>query len=164
MKGRERTQKWYLKNESEVMHDLGLKPAKGSGNGWIEKEDGENEYVIAQLKSTDKQSYKLNLLDLEKLEYHAAISNKIPMFIIQFLKNDSRYALVAIDDIPKIAEYIETGKTNPDPLPLDLALSEDQAIEILKAKPKKKIGSSKSAREKFFKDKEKAWEDKKWKK
>jgi Holliday junction resolvase len=156
-KGRQRTQKWYLKNEAEVMQDLGLKPAKGSGNGWVEKEDGENDYVIAQLKSTDKESYKINQLDLEKLEYHAMVSSKTPMFVIQFLNNDSRYALVSIEDIPKIAEYINTGrieKTQSEPI---IELSE------LPKKDINKIKSSKSSRDKFFKDKEKAWENRKWK-
>ena len=58
-----RNGKFYRKNEREVMKNLGLKPTKNSGSGWIEKEDGENETIIAQLKSTDSESIKVNLLD-----------------------------------------------------------------------------------------------------
>lgn len=156
-KGRQRSQKWYLKNEAEVMKDLGLKPTKGSGGGWIEKEDGQNDYVIAQLKSTDKESYKLNKLDLEKLEYNAMVTKKIPIFIIQFLSDDSRYALMAIEDIPKIAEYINTG---------EVANVSDEEIIILedtKTKPPKKvISSGSSARERFNKQKQKEWENRRW--
>jgi hypothetical protein len=157
-KGRERTQKFYFKNEAEVMRDLGLEPTKGSGSSWIEKEDGENDFVLAQLKSTDKQSYKLSQLDIEKLEYHAMVSNKIPMFVLQFLNKDSRYALVAIEDIPKLAEYINTGEIK--------GMDENHTInipDVKQKKPKKKIKSSKSAREQFFKEKEEAWENRKYK-
>lgn len=159
-KGRERTVKFYFNNEKEVMEDLGLIPTKGSGSSWLEKEDGENDFVIAQLKSTDKASYKLNLLDIEKLEYHASVSNKVPMFVIQFLKNDSRYALVAIEDIPLLAEYINTGKVSK-------TLREpiiDFEEPVKKAPKKPAIKSSKNAREKFFKDKAKAFENRKWSK
>lgn len=154
MKGRERKAKFYFRNEEEVLKELGLKPAAGSGNGWIDKEDGENDYVICQLKSTDKQSYKLNKLDLEKLEYHSNVSNKIPLFVIQFLKDNSRYALMNIEDIPKIAEYIETGETHIENINLDI-------VETKPKQNKNKIKSSKSDREKFFEERSKEWEEKK---
>lgn len=158
-KGRERSAKFYLKNEYEVMKDLGLKATKGSGNTWIDKEDGQNDHIICQLKSTDKESYKLTQLDLEKLEYNAMVSRKIPMFLLQFLNKDSRYAIVALEDIPKIAKYINTG---------EIEKPQESLIELQDIKPKKpnkpKISSSKNAREKFFKEKEKKWEERKWQK
>lgn len=141
------------------MKDLGLKPASGSGNGWIEKEDGENDHIIAQLKSTDKTSYKITQLDLEKLEYHANIANKVPMFIIQFLNEDTRYALMAIEDIPLVAQYINTGEVE---MPTREPLFNPEDVTPKKSS-KPKIGSSKSARDKFNKDKQKAWEERKWK-
>lgn len=157
VKGRERSQKWYFQNEKEVMRELGFKPASGSGAGWLEKEDGENDHLIAQLKSTDKQSYKLNLLDLQKLEHHALVSGKVPVFIIQFLGNDTRYALTEIENLPAVAEYIETGTVNQTPIePL-----------ILDDKPKKRkkkptIKSSADAREEFNRQKQEAWEGRKF--
>ena len=159
-KGRQRSTKWYFQNEKEVIQELGLTPTKGSGSNWVEKEDGENDHVLAQLKSTDHRSYKLNQLDLEKLEYHASVSNKIPMFVIQFLNNDSRYALVQIEDIPLLAEYIKTGEIQHSV----------QAPIIDLEKPKKpkqskpKVVSSKSARDKFYKEKQQAFEERKYKK
>lgn len=160
VKGRERTTKFYFKNEKEVMQELGLVPTKGSGSSWLEKEDGSNDYVIAQLKSTDKASYKLNQLDLEKLEYNAAVSSKVPMFVIQFLNNDSRYALMAIEDIPKIAQYINTGYIEEaDRMPM-------MDLEDVKPKRKKKpkIVNSKSARDQFFTEKQDAWENRRFNK
>jgi hypothetical protein len=158
-KGRERSQKWYFQNEKEVMIELGFTPAKGSGSGWIDKEDGENDYLIAQLKSTDKQSYKLNQLDIEKLEYHAMVSRKTPVFVIQFLNKDSRYALMAIDDIPKVAEYIKTGEIIKHSE--ELILSPEDDIKPKKSKPT--IKSNANARDKFNKQRQKDWEDRKWK-
>jgi hypothetical protein len=162
-KGRERSQKWYFKNEKEVMKDIGLTPAKGSGSGWVEKEDGENDYIIAQLKSTDKESYRINQLDIEKLEYHATVSNKIPLFIIQFLNKDSRYALVALEDIPMVAQYLTIGQAitsshNP------LITSDEHVDNKPKVKPKQKIKSDPNARQKFFDQKQKAFEERKWNK
>lgn len=157
MKGRQRSQKWYLANEKEVMEDLGLKATPGSGSSWIAREDGENEYVLAQLKSTDKQSYTLKQLDLDKLEHNATVSKKIPLFVIQFLNNDSRYALMNIDDIPLIAEYIKTGsiKNIPDVPTINL----DEPVKKVK---KPKIKSSSNAREQFFKEKQQAFENRKY--
>lgn len=154
-KGRERTTKWYFKNEAEVMKELGLKPAKGSGSGWVEKEDGSNDYVIAQLKSTDKESYKLNQIDLQKLEYNALVSSKIPLFLLQFLNNDSRYAIVKLEDIPLLAKYIETGHVEIKETVIELEDEPKQKQHV------KKIGSSAKAREKFFKDKEESWNKRK---
>lgn len=159
-KGRERTTKFYFNNEKEVMESLGLKPTKGSGSNWVEKEDGENDHVLAQLKSTDKESYKVTQLDLEKLEYHAMVANKIPMFIIQFLNKDSRYALVAIDDISKIAEYIETGDVEKIDYEVPVNLNEPKK----KKRNKPKIKSNADARKRFFEEKEKQWEERKWRK
>ena len=63
-----RSGKFYRKNEKEVMESLGLKPTYNSGSGWVEKEDGQNEDVICQLKSTDAQSIKINQKDIRILE------------------------------------------------------------------------------------------------
>lgn len=160
-KGRQRTQKWYLKNESEVMRELGLEPQPGSGNGDA-KEDGENDHVLAQLKSTDKQSFSVKKLDMEKLEYHAALCHKVPMFIVQFLSDDSRYALVKIEDIPNLAQYIETGTTTvQDNLVADLAQSFQEPEK--KRKPKtKRVTSSQSAREAFYAEADEAYQNRKW--
>lgn len=161
-KGRQRSAKWYFSNEEEVMRELGLKPTPGSGSQWTHKEDGENDYVLAQLKSTDKQSYSLKQLDLDKLEYNAMVAHKLPMFVIQFLNKDARYALLRIEDIPKIAEYIRTGEVQKPTESLFVDLNDD--YEETKPKVKRKIKSSASAREQFYKEKEQAWEERKWRK
>lgn len=139
--------KFYSKNEKEVMKDLGLTPAPASGAGWIVKEDGENELSMVQLKSTDSTRYTLDMLDMKKLEYHAQVSNKIPIFLVQFLQEDRMYAIVPVDSILDLSKALETGHVQ----------------ERISIKPEKLVSSralirsSKTSRDKFFEEKEKQY-------
>lgn len=160
VKGRERTQKWYLENEKHVMSFLGLTPCKGSGNGAVEKEDGYNDKVLAQLKSTDKMSYKMDHFDLEKLSYHAMYSNKLPLFVLEFLKYDELWLCCKVEDILAIVaslfeeSLIQYFKEDPDVI-LDLDLSEDPEEEI-EWKPPKAIKSD--GFDKYNQDRKKRYE------
>ena len=104
-----RSTKFYRKNEAEVMQKLGLKPTKNSGAGWVEKEDGQNDYLIAQLKSTDAQSIKVNLRDIEVMEANAIIAHKVPVFVIQFLSTDDVFIMARPSDMKHVVDYIDTG-------------------------------------------------------
>lgn len=148
-----RSGKFYRRNESEIMESLGLIPTKNSGSGWIEKEDGQNENVICQLKSTDAQSIKINKLDIEKLEYNAGVSKKIPVFAINFLSDNSTYLLVKPEDLSMVSEYIKTGENNACKNSFyDLQLGEETVTRKVKT-----ISSSKSARESFYQEKERKY-------
>ena len=102
-----RSGKFYSQNEKRTLKALGLTPAPASGAGWVVKEDGENETLMVQLKSTDSLSYRINRvvmkrisrLDMKKLEFHAEVSNKVPVFLVQFLKDDRLYAIVDVNNI-----------------------------------------------------------------
>ena len=107
-----RSTKFYRKNEAEVMESLGLKPTKNSGSGWVEKEDGQNDYVICQLKSTDAQSIKVNQSDIRILEKNAMVAHKVPVFAIQFLNTGEVWLMAKPEDFTSVAEYIETGTTS----------------------------------------------------
>lgn len=135
-----RSFKFYRKNEADVMESLGLKPTLNSGSTWIEKEDGQNDYVICQLKSTDAQSIKINQNDIRKLEYNALTSHKVPMFAIQFLNTGEVWLMVKPLDIQNIVNYIETGECEVERINL---LEEKEEIK------RKIISSSLSAREEF---------------
>ena len=144
-----RSFKFYRKNEEEVMKSLGLKPTKNSGSGWIEKEDGQNDYVICQLKSTDAQSIKVNQKDIRTLEKNAMIEHKIPVFAIQFLNTGEVLLMVKPEDLPDAAEYILTGSIKEnrlEQLGIDLEASGD-----LRAVSHKSIKSSGDSREMFHK-------------
>lgn len=153
-----RSGRFYFKNEKEVMDELGLEPTQGSGSGWIEKEDGQNEFIIAQLKSTDAQSYKFDLKDWRILEYNSNVANKTPVFIIQFLKTQELFVLAKALDIPIIAEYIKCGNIDLQQSQVELPSTKNRP------KPKKKIKKVKSstkARDNFWKEKQKQWRNNK---
>lgn len=107
-----RSGKFYRKNENEVMKQLGLKPTSNSGSGWVEKEDGQNDFVICQLKSTDAQSIRITQEDIAVLEYNANVTRKIPVFAIQFLNNFDVFLLCRPEDILDISQYIKAGTIN----------------------------------------------------
>ena len=97
-----RSGKFYYKNEAKVLKELGFTPAPGSGNGWVVKEDGYNEHAMVQLKSTDAASYRLTLFDMKQLEYHAGVEHKLPIFLVQFLKENKVYALVDVAELDQL--------------------------------------------------------------
>lgn len=136
-----RSTKFYRKNEEEVMKALGLKPTKNSGATWLDKEDGKNDYLICQLKSTDHQSISVKQKDIRILEDNANISHKIPIFAIQFLNTGEVWLMARPEDFTEVAKYIDTGKCEkPQCIELE---------DVSAPKPKKVISSSASAREQY---------------
>lgn len=153
-----RSFKFYRKNEQDVMESLGLKPTKNSGSGWIEKEDGQNDYVICQLKSTDAQSIKVNQKDIRTLEKNARIEHKIPMFAVQFLNTGEVWLMLKPEDLQDAQEYILTGsikESRLDHLGIDLEASED-----IRTISHKSIKSSCSSREMFHEQQSKKYNKK----
>lgn len=135
-----RSGKWYRKNERSVMELLGLTPTKNSGSGWVEKEDGQSDDIICQLKSTDAMSIKVNLSDIQTLEYNAQVAHKLPVFAVQFIGTDDVFCVVRPELLKQIAKYIQTGKVDG----LDFGLQMGDGIET--GKTRKMIRSSESAR------------------
>lgn len=160
-----RSGKFYRKNEAEVMRSLGLEPTPNSGSGWIVKEDGQSEDVICQLKSTDAMSIKINLKDIETLEYNALVAHKLPIFAIQFLCNNQTYLLVKPEDLQDVSGLIVGNK--PDNSRYETLGIENTGLggpsNGVKEKPKgnrKIIKSSKSSRESFNREHEKKFQKK----
>lgn len=160
-----RSGKFYRKNEAEVMRSLGLEPTPNSGSGWIVKEDGQSEDVICQLKSTDAMSIKINLKDIETLEYNALVTHKLPVFAIQFLCNNQTYLLVKPEDLQDVSGLIVGNK--PDNSRYETLGIENTGLggpsNGVKEKPKgnrKIIKSSKSSRESFNREHEKKFQKK----
>ena len=138
-----RSGKFYRKNEQQIMSLLGLQPTVNSGSGWIEKEDGQSEHVLCQLKSTDASSIKINLQDIQTLEYNASVSKKLPVFAIQYLQTDSLYLVIRPQDLQDVAKYIATGQVQQFDLGLQLGQEEQTK------RPQKVIKSSADSREQF---------------
>lgn len=143
-----RSGKFYRRNESDVMQMLGLQPTKNSGSGWIEKEDGQSENVICQLKSTDAQSIKVNKKDLDTLQYNAAVSHKLPVFAIQYLSSNEVYLVLKPEALGEVAEYLKTGEYRSGAVQefvgIDLSECEDVSVT-----PRRTIKSSSVARDAF---------------
>lgn len=146
-----RSGKFYRKNEAEVMKSLGLNPTKNSGSGWIEKEDGQSENVICQLKSTDAESIRLHKKDFDVLNYNAAVAHKLPVFAIQFIQSNEVYLLVKPDLLQEVAQYIETGEYIDKNSFIGIDLSEHEDMTTTRSRI---IKSSSRAREQFNKEKE----------
>lgn len=136
-----------------MIKQLGLKPTRSSGSTWLEKADGQNEYIICELKSTEKQSILVKEADLVKLEAQSAICHKLPIFAIQFINNNNIYIMVKPEDISEVARYINTGKCEK---PNCIDISEHKEV-IRESKPK--IKSDKKQREKFWKQKEEEYKN-----
>lgn len=107
---KKRQTKFWFRNEKELMKSLGLKGTPGSGNKII-KEDGQNEHLIAQLKSTDGNTITIKLADINSLLYNAAVAHKLPLFINQFVDGPILVSM-RLQDIPAIAKYLKTGEVN----------------------------------------------------
>lgn len=155
-----RSGKFYRKNEAEVMKSLGLNPTKNSGSGWIEKEDGQSENVICQLKSTDAESIRLHKKDFDVLNYNAAVAHKLPVFAIQFIQSNEVYLLVKPDLLQEVAKYIETGEYTDKNSFVGIDLSEHEDV-LPSIDAGKIIRSSLSAREQFNKENEKRFKKEK---
>lgn len=92
------------------MKSLGLQPTKNSGSGWIEKADGQNKYILCELKSTEKASIGVKFADIAKLEEQAAVAGKYPLFAIQDLTNNEVFVILKPEHIQDIAKYLKLGK------------------------------------------------------
>lgn len=149
-----RSGKFYRKNETDVMLRLGLQPTKNSGSGWIEKEDGQSEHVICQLKSTDAASIKVSKQDLDTLQYNAAVSHKLPVFAIQFLASDEVYLVLKPELLSELAQYIATGQTSGS---VHEWLGTDANVTDAVSVPIRTIRSSSSARDAFHEENEKRY-------
>lgn len=144
-----RSGKFYRKNEKDVMQSLGLRPVPGSGSGWISKEDGENENILCQLKSTDKCSISVKKNDIDILVGHAAVSHKVPVFAVQFFQDESVWLMVRPSDLQIVCDSVNgNDKNNRKELHFDLTEQEENVIINKNIKP------SSSDREKFYERRE----------
>lgn len=153
-----RSGKFYRNNEKEVMRALGFKPTFNSGSAWIEKEDGQSEELICQLKSTDAKSIKIVKSDIDTLEYNALVAHKLPVFVIQFLSTNECFLVLRPEDITDIAKYLKTGEVSSErfgglsTLGIELTGGSDVSVEEETTNCRKVIGSSSRGRKAFEKE------------
>ena len=146
-----RSGKFYRKNEAEIMKLLGLEPTPNSGSGWVVKEDGQNENLLCQLKSTDASSIKVNKQDLDKLDYNSSVAHKVPVFVIQFLQSNEVYLVMKPECLDDISHYIKTGSLEGRRSLLDVSDVKD--VNSIR-KNKRIIRSASDARSELHKERE----------
>ena len=93
-----RLSKYYFDLEKKILKSLGLKCCKGSGNTWLEKEDGYNNKVLVQLKTTESKNIIITYNDWLKLQYHAKMCGKIPIFINYLIDKDELFITFNFSD------------------------------------------------------------------
>lgn len=157
-----RSGKFYSQNEKRTLKALGLTPAPASGAGWVVKEDGENETLMVQLKSTDSLSYRVSRLDMKKLEFHAEVSNKVPVFLVQFLKDDRLYAIVDVNNIDDLFYGLKGIKPKESVINNNILYNNNLSVDKSTSESvnKKIIKTNKSSRDKFFLEQEKKFRKK----
>lgn len=148
-----RLTRFYRKNEEEVMHRLGINPTINSGAGWIQKEDGESELFMCQLKSTDNKSISVKQEDINALEYHACISHKIPVFALQFLTTDSVYVMIPEEEFKGYQGY-RKAKQNETFSQKSVDIEEEKEYNKDTQKVNRNINKMRSTREQFYKQME----------
>lgn len=151
-----RTGKDWYNNEREVMELLGLSQVPGSGSSWVAREDGENDFVLCQLKSTDASSIRVQLQDIHELQVHAAESSKLPVFAVQFRETNEVFLLVSPVDLQEAAEHLSDPRKRK-------ARSKKRAVVQVGSsewEPPKPVASASKGREKFQKEHEKKYEKK----
>lgn len=149
-----RSTRFYRKNEAEVMHRLGINPTINSGAGWIQKEDGESDLFMCQLKSTDNKSISVKQEDINALEYHACTSHKIPIFALQFLTTDSVYVIIPEEEFKEYQEY-KKAKQNETFLQKSVDIEEEKEYNKDTQKViNRDINKMRSTREQFYKQME----------
>lgn len=151
-----RSTKFYRKNEEEVMRKLGFKPTKNSGAGWIEKEDGQNEQCICQLKSTDKQNISIKQNDIHVLENNAAISHKLPIFALQFLNTGEVWVMIKPEDLMNVQSIVK-GEDISESLysGFDLGVDKEDEVTYNVFVGNRNAGKTYAARKAYKKQKEK---------
>lgn len=148
-----RSTRFYRKNEAEVMHRLGINPTINSGAGWIQKEDGESDLFMCQLKSTDNKSISVKQEDINALEYHACTSHKIPIFALQFLTTDSVYVMIPEEEFNEYQEY-KKAKQNETFSQKSVDNEEEKEYNKDTQKVNRDINKMRSTREQFYKQRE----------
>ena len=76
---------FWAKHEKEVMRQLHLNPQPASGASWLKPEDGENNAIVAQLKSTKGGAITIRRTVIVDLINHALISHKVPVLVLDFV-------------------------------------------------------------------------------
>lgn len=86
------------RQERGLAKELGGSVNAGSGNGWVRKGDVRSDKELWECKITSAKSYSLKQADLEKLNNQALLDGRIPIFLVEFLKQGEAYVILSKED------------------------------------------------------------------
>ena len=151
------TSRFWFKNEKEVLRSLGLTPTKGSGSGQVEKEDGYNDDVLLQLKSTAARQITVHKKDVDDLVLHASVEHRAPVFAVNFIEDGSVWLMVRPQDVQALLSLPEPvrGAVRPKARPVPKRASKEVQTQSGRV-----IASSAEAREEYREEQRKRYEKK----
>lgn len=76
----------------------------GSGNGWVRKGDVRSDKELWECKITSAKSFSLKQADLAKLNTQALMDGRIPIFLIEFMKQGESFVILTKDDYLEMRE------------------------------------------------------------
>lgn len=137
--------KFWFKREKEILDSLNLTPTARSGAGWLEKEDGYNDSLLVQLKGTEADSYRVQMDDLRKLEYHAMKERKASALILDFVAHNKLYILIEVEELSNVMQALSNNYRAAEAI---LVASEDGSKQ--QAEARKIIKSGQGSRSEFW--------------
>lgn len=88
----------------------------GSGNGWVRKGDVRSDKELWELKITSAKSYSLKYDELRKLFEQAIMDGRIPIFLVEFMKQGESFVVLTKDDYMEMREaYFGDEATDEQP-------------------------------------------------
>lgn len=99
----------WTRREKGVMKDIGANPVALSGAGWLDKEDGQTEDCLIQLKSTERKSITIKLDDVLTLIRNARVAHKRPVFVLEFVGEEILLVAAQVEDLKVVAKSIKRG-------------------------------------------------------
>ena len=97
--------KFIKKREQKFAKEIGGTRRPASGALWFKKEDVIDNKKLYQIKTTTKKTATVRLTDLQKLEEHAIIEHKIPIYVIDFILDrfeSEQYYVIRRKDINEL--------------------------------------------------------------
>lgn len=108
------TYAYGIKQENKMLTRLegkrlfaGIDTVTGSGNQFYAKEDLCGDLILAQVKSTKAAMFSLKPLDFKKLEANALKFDRIPVFIVNFSRQQFAMLFISSEYTESISAYLE---------------------------------------------------------
>lgn len=104
------------RQERSLAKQLGGSVNAGSGNGWVRKGDVRSDKELWECKITSSKSYSLKYEELRKVYEQALMDGRIPIFLVEFMKQGESFVVLTKDDYMEMREaYFGDETTDEQP-------------------------------------------------